>query len=84
MSFPTFEIKPVYGLILKIFDYLFLPTKQHGLLASGGGTMDKTIRFWNTLTGQPLHHVDTGSQVKHTFLVNPFKQYIFNPLSAGK
>ena len=25
--------------------------------------MDKTIRFWNTLTGQPLHHVDTGSQV---------------------
>jgi len=36
---------------------------QHGLLASGGGTMDKTIRFWNTLTGQPLHHVDTGSQV---------------------
>lgn len=36
---------------------------QHGLLASGGGTMDKTIRFWNTLTSQPLHHIDTGSQV---------------------
>ncbi|TNV71211.1 hypothetical protein FGO68_gene450 [Halteria grandinella] len=36
---------------------------QHGLLASGGGTADKTIRFWNTHTLQPSHHVDTGSQV---------------------
>ena len=24
---------------------------QHGILASGGGTADKKIRFWNTLTG---------------------------------
>ncbi|XP_072023607.1 fizzy-related protein homolog [Amphiura filiformis] len=36
---------------------------QHGLLASGGGTADRCIRFWNTLTGQPLNYVDTGSQV---------------------
>ncbi|PIK53694.1 putative fizzy-related protein-like [Apostichopus japonicus] len=36
---------------------------QHGLLASGGGTADKYIRFWNTLTGQTLNAVDTGSQV---------------------
>jgi len=36
---------------------------QHGLLASGGGTADRCIRFWNTLTNQPLQHVDTGSQV---------------------
>lgn len=36
---------------------------QHGLLASGGGTADRCIRFWNTLTSQPLHCVDTGSQV---------------------
>mmetsp|Transcript_13156 Transcript_13156/g.13264 ORF Transcript_13156/g.13264 Transcript_13156/m.13264 type:complete len:220 (+) Transcript_13156:671-1330(+) len=36
---------------------------QHGLLASGGGTADRTIRFWNTLTNEELHHVDTGSQV---------------------
>ncbi|EDO45134.1 predicted protein [Nematostella vectensis] len=36
---------------------------QHGLLASGGGTADRRIRFWNTLTGQPLQCVDTGSQV---------------------
>lgn len=38
---------------------------QHGLLVSGGGTTDRCIRFWNTLTGhqQSLHCVDTNSQV---------------------
>lgn len=33
---------------------------HHGLLASGGGTADRCIRFWNTLTGQPMQSVDTG------------------------
>lgn len=36
---------------------------QHGLLASGGGTADRCIRFWNTATSATLNHVDTGSQV---------------------
>lgn len=36
---------------------------QHALLASGGGTADKTIRFWNTLDGSQLSMIDTGSQV---------------------
>ena len=36
---------------------------QHGLLASGGGTADKMIRFWNALEGKPLQKEDTGSQV---------------------
>jgi len=36
---------------------------QQGLLASGGGTADRYIRFWNTLTGQSLQCIDTGSQV---------------------
>ncbi|MEW5316347.1 MAG: hypothetical protein WDW38_007726 [Sanguina aurantia] len=36
---------------------------QHGLLASGGGTADKCIRFWNTTTGCALEKIDTGSQV---------------------
>eukprot|EP01111_Echinosteliopsis_oligospora_P004353 TRINITY_DN1699_c0_g1_i1.p1 TRINITY_DN1699_c0_g1~~TRINITY_DN1699_c0_g1_i1.p1 ORF type:complete len:546 (-),score=61.44 TRINITY_DN1699_c0_g1_i1:144-1781(-) len=36
---------------------------QRGLLASGGGTADKCIRFWNTHTGVLLNCVDTGSQV---------------------
>ena len=34
-----------------------------GLLASGGGTADRCIRFWNTTTGTALDFVDTGSQV---------------------
>lgn len=34
---------------------------HHGLLASGGGTADRCIRFWNTLTGQPMQCVDTGN-----------------------
>ncbi len=37
---------------------------QHGLLASGGGTADKCIRFWNTVSGTPISCVDTGSQVR--------------------
>lgn len=34
-----------------------------GLLATGGGTADKTIRLWNTVTGTELQCVETGSQV---------------------
>ena len=36
---------------------------QHGLLASGGGTADRCIRFWNTLNSTCINSVDTGSQV---------------------
>lgn len=36
---------------------------QSGLLASGGGTADRCIRFRNTLTDTVLNTIDTGSQV---------------------
>ncbi|KAK9282732.1 hypothetical protein L1049_010952 [Liquidambar formosana] len=36
---------------------------QSGLLASGGGTADRCIRFWNTTNGNQINSVDTGSQV---------------------
>ncbi len=36
---------------------------QSNLLASGGGTNDRKIRFWNTSTGACLNMVDTHSQV---------------------
>jgi len=36
---------------------------QRTLLASGGGTADRRIKFWNTKTGQFISEVDTGSQV---------------------
>ena len=34
---------------------------QHGLLVSGGGTADRCIKFWNTLTGHEVGSYDTGS-----------------------
>lgn len=36
---------------------------HHGVLVSGGGTADRSLRFWNTLTGQAMQCVETGSQV---------------------
>ncbi|KAF8244420.1 WD40 repeat-like protein, partial [Wilcoxina mikolae CBS 423.85] len=36
---------------------------QNNLLASGGGSFDKQIHFWNTTTGARVNSVDAGSQV---------------------
>ena len=36
---------------------------RNGLLASGGGSCDKTIKLWNTKIGQLEKSTDTGSQV---------------------
>jgi len=38
---------------------------NRGLLASGGGSADRTIKFWNTssMTGTLTNSIDTGSQV---------------------
>jgi len=36
---------------------------NHGVLASGGGSADRTIKFWNTLDGTLLDSIDTGSQI---------------------
>ena len=36
---------------------------QSGLLASGGGTADRMIKFWNTKVGVELKSIETGSQV---------------------
>jgi len=36
---------------------------QRNLLATGGGTADRTIRFWNAQSGACLNSVDTHSQV---------------------
>ena len=34
---------------------------QSGVLATGGGTADKCIRFWDTLKLNPISSIDTGS-----------------------
>lgn len=36
---------------------------HRGLLATGGGTSDRTIKFWNSSSGAMLNSIDTGSQV---------------------
>lgn len=36
---------------------------ERNLLASGGGTADRCIKFWNASSGALLNSVDTGSQV---------------------
>ena len=36
---------------------------QRSLLASGGGTADRRIKFWHTGTGSLVQEIDTGSQV---------------------
>ena len=36
---------------------------HHGLLVSGGGTADRTIKFRDTLTGTTVKNVECGSQV---------------------
>ena len=44
---------------------------QSNLLASGGGTADRCIKFWNTHTGALLNSIDTGSQVRSLALQLP-------------
>jgi len=36
---------------------------ERNLLATGGGTADRCIKFWNGQTGSLLNSIDTGSQV---------------------
>lgn len=36
---------------------------ERNLLASGGGTADRCIKFWNASSGALLNSIDTGSQV---------------------
>jgi cell division cycle protein 20 (cofactor of APC complex) len=44
---------------------------QPNVLATGGGANDKTIRLWNTYTGQCTETVETKSQVLPLFSVPP-------------
>ena len=42
---------------------------QPSLLASGGGTADRCIKFWNCNNGVCLNSVDTKSQVSNVLLL---------------
>ena len=50
---------------------------ERNLLATGGGTADRTIKFWNTQTGCLLNSIDTGSQVC-ALQWNPYEKEILS------
>jgi cell division cycle protein 20 (cofactor of APC complex) len=50
---------------------------ERNLLASGAGTADRTIKFWNTQTGALLNSIDTGSQVC-ALQWNPYEKEILS------
>lgn len=50
---------------------------QKGLLASGGGTADRSIKLWNAPSGTLLNSVDTGSQVS-SLLWNPHERELLS------
>lgn len=49
---------------------------QNNLLASGGGTADRHIRFWNVNTGVCLNALDTKSQVCSLLWSNNYKEIV--------
>ncbi|KAF9287370.1 ubiquitin-protein transferase activating protein [Mortierella alpina] len=49
---------------------------QNNLLASGGGTYDKQIHFWNTHTGARTHTLNTGSQVTSIIWSTEYKEFV--------
>jgi cell division cycle protein 20 (cofactor of APC complex) len=50
---------------------------ERNLLASGAGSADRCIKFWNASTGCMLNSIDTGSQVC-SLLWNPYEKEILS------
>lgn len=50
---------------------------ERNLLATGAGTADRSIKFWNTKSGTLLNSIDTGSQVCN-LQWNPFEKEILS------
>ncbi|KAF8361214.1 hypothetical protein PRIPAC_88137 [Pristionchus pacificus] len=63
---------------------------HRGLLATGGGADDRTLRFWDTLTGLPTQRVRTHSQIcnivwsKHSNELGTAHGYNTNELLSWK
>jgi cell division cycle 20, cofactor of APC complex len=49
---------------------------QPNLLATGGGSYDKQIHFWNTTTGARVNSIDTGSQVTSLKFSNHYRELV--------
>ena len=49
---------------------------QPNLLATGGGSYDRYIHFWNTTTGARTNSIDTGSQVTSLRWSNHYREIV--------
>lgn len=49
---------------------------QLNLLATGGGSHDRHIHFWNTTTGARVNSIDTGSQVTSLKWSNHYRELV--------
>lgn len=49
---------------------------QLNLLATGGGSYDRHIHFWNTTTGSRTNSIDTGSQVTSLRWSNHYREIV--------
>jgi len=49
---------------------------QNRLLATGGGTNDRTVKFWNMNTGDCVDTIDTKSQVSGIFWNSEYQEII--------
>ncbi|KAJ1848504.1 WD repeat-containing protein slp1 [Coemansia sp. RSA 2708] len=49
---------------------------QLNLLASGGGSYDRHVHFWNTTTTARLNSIDTGSQVTSIQWSNEYRELV--------
>lgn len=49
---------------------------QPGVLATAGGTVDRTIRMWNTASLSQLQCIDTGSQVSSIVWNTEYKELV--------
>jgi len=49
---------------------------QSGVLATAGGTVDRTVRTWNISTGAQLTTLDTGSQVSSIVWNSEYKEMV--------
>lgn len=49
---------------------------QLNLLATGGGSYDRHIHFWNTTTGARVNSIDTGSQVTSMKFSNHYRELV--------
>lgn len=60
---------------LAVKGLLFCPWAP-GLIATGGGSNDRSLRFWHTASGRLLRHVDTGRQITAVAWSRLYKQLL--------